>query len=144
VHAAPPVRVTLGRSVGWVVFNAVVAGAALANLAAWGLEHLERSAWPAVPIGLAAAVAAGWLVWRAGAPGVLFWDGRSWQVAGLDGDVTPMLDLNTWLLLRFDPVAGRRCWIAASRASSQGPWAALRAALYSSRPAADPPGPQQP
>jgi hypothetical protein len=144
VHAAPPVRVTLGRSVGWVVFNAVVAGAALANLAAWGLEHLGRSAWPAVPIGLAAAVAAGWRVWRAGAPGALHWDGGSWQFGGLDGDVTPMLDLNAWLLLRFDPVAGRRRWIAASRASSQGPWAALRAALYSSRPAADPPGPQQP
>jgi hypothetical protein len=143
VHAAPPVRVTLGRSAGWVIFNALVAGAAVANVVAWGLLHLERSPWPALlPGGVAGVVAAG-LVWRAATPGDLNWDGSIWQFAGTDGQVRPMLDLNGWLLLCFDPIAGRRRWIAASRRSSQGPWAALRAALYSSRPAADPPGPQQ-
>jgi hypothetical protein len=144
VHAAPPVRVTLGRSAGWVIFNAFVAGAAAANVLAWGLLHLERSALPALWVGAAVSVAAARLAWRSGARVDLTWDGSSWQYAGQEGDVKPMLDLDGWLLLRFDPVAGRRCWIAASRRSSQGPWAALRAALYSSRPASDPPGPQQP
>jgi hypothetical protein len=144
VHAAPPVRVTLGRSVGWAAFNSIVAGVAVANAMAWGLLHLDRAAWLALPFGMGAAVATAWLVWRSGAPGNLHWDGSAWQLAGQPGEVTLMLDLDAWLLLRFDPLTGRRRWIAASRQSSQGPWAALRAALYSSRPAADPPGAQQP
>jgi hypothetical protein len=111
---------------------------------AWALLHLERAAWPALLAGAAAAVAAAWHAWRTALPADLAWDGSSWQFGGQGGDVKPMLDLNTWLLLRFDPIDGRPRWIAASRRSSQGPWAALRAALYSSRPAADPPGPQQP
>jgi hypothetical protein len=138
------VRVTLSRSVGWVAFNGLVAGAAAASVVAWGLLHLERSAWPGLLVGAAAAIAAARLAWRAGEKADLNWDGSCWQYAGQEGSVKPMLDLNRWLLLRFDPMAGRRRWIAASRRSSQGPWAALRAALYSSRPAGDPPGPQQP
>ena len=47
------------------------------------------------------------------------------------GELNVALDLNAWMLLRFDPVQGKRRWIAASRISAIGPWTALRAALYS-------------
>jgi hypothetical protein len=67
-------------------------------------------------------------------PADLIWNGSQWQWQGVAGDTQVALDLGSWMLLRFDPLTGRRRWIAASRASAEGPWAALRAALYARRP----------
>jgi hypothetical protein len=142
VHAAPPVRVTLGRSLGWIAFNASCAGAAAANLTGWALMRAQQPVWPGLALGLVVTLGAAWAAWRAQSPSDLNWDGSRWQYADGEGGAVVMLDLGDWLLLRFEPAQGRRRWIAASRRSAQGPWAALRAALYSSRPA-DPLGPQQ-
>jgi hypothetical protein len=142
VHAAPPVRVTLGRSPGWIAFNAVCTGLAAANLAAWALMRAEQPAWPGLAAGALFAALAAAAAWRGQGPADLGWDGSRWRYAGLEGDAAVMLDLDRWMLLRFEPLQGRARWIAASRRSAVGPWAALRAALYSSRPA-DPLGPQQ-
>jgi hypothetical protein len=135
VHAAPPVRVSLGRSIGWVAVVATCAGVAVANVTAWLLLQSEAAAAPAALSGLAVAALVSWRLHRAHAPGELNWNGSEWQWQGVDGQVQVALDLDAWMLLRFDPTQGRRRWIAASRASTRGPWSALRAALYARRPA---------
>ncbi len=135
MHAAPPVRVSLGRSAGWIVVVALCAGMGAANLAAWLLLRAEAAVGPAALIGLAVSALAAWRSHRARAPGELIWNGAEWQWRGLAGHVQVALDLDAWMLLRFDPLHGKRCWIAASRFSASGPWPALRAALYARRPA---------
>lgn len=135
MHAAPPVRVSLGRSSGWIAFVALCAGMAVANAAAWLLLPWDAAIAAAAGLGLIAAAFAAWRLKGTPEPSDLNWDGSQWQWRGLTGDVSVALDLDTWLLLRFDPVQGQRRWIAASRASAVGPWSALRAALYARRPA---------
>jgi hypothetical protein len=143
MHAAPPVRVMLSRSLGWIAVQALCAGAAATNLAAWALIQAEQPAAGAWGLGLlAAALGARW-AWAGQRPGELAWDGTQWGWAERQGAVQVALDLDGWMLLRFDPATGRRCWIAASRRSSAGAWSALRTALHSARPA-DPPDLQQP
>lgn len=134
MHAAPPVRVSLGPSVGWIAFVAVCAGTAAANLAAWVLLQSEAAIAVAAMLGLIVAALTAWRLQRANVPSDLSWNGAEWQWQGLVGSMQVALDLDAWMLLRFDPVHGKRCWIAASRRSAAGPWAALRAALYARRP----------
>jgi hypothetical protein len=136
VHAAPPVRVTLGRSRGWVALACVVGGASSASLVAWLSTH---AGWPAVAwlapwVALLGAAGAATSVWRGQVPACLEWDGARWQWAGREGDPRVTIDLNRWMLLYFEAPEGRRCWIAASRSATEGSWPALRAALYSRRP----------
>ena len=135
MHAAPPVRVSLGRSVGWSVFVAACVGAAVANLAAWALLQWQACLVIAAVLGLLAGALTAWFLQRAHVPSDLVWNGSQWQWQALAGDARVALDLGAWMLLRFDPLVGRRLWIVASRASAVGPWAALRAALYARRPA---------
>jgi hypothetical protein len=135
VHAAPPVRVSLGRSMGWIVVVASCAGIAAANLAAWLLLRSDAAVGPAALIGLAVSVLVAWRSRRACAPGELNWNGAEWQWQGLAGSVQVALDLDAWMLLRFEPLRGKRRWIVAARSSADGPWPALRAALYARRPA---------
>jgi len=143
VHAAPPVRVSLGRSAGWVAFVCIGVGFAAANVSAWLLLHLDASVGIALVPGVFAAGLVAWRLQRSHGAADLVWNGSEWQWQGLSGQAHVALDLDAWMLLRFDPVNGRRCWIAASRRSATGPWPALRAALYARRPAdtlAAPPG----
>ena len=135
MHAAPPVRVSLGRSIGWTVVVASCAGIAAANVAAWLLLRSEAAVGPAALIGLAVAALVVWRLHRDHTPGELNWNGAEWQWQDVAGNVQVALDLDAWMLLRFDPLHGKRCWIAASRSSASGPWPALRAALYARRPA---------
>lgn len=143
MHAAPPVRVRLARSRGWVAFVAVFAGLAAANLTAWALLHGD-AAWVAAAallMGAVVGLAIGAVAWRRQPPGDLGWDGARWQWNGREGEVQVAIDLSRWMLLRFDASVGRCCWIAASRRAAAGSWAALRAALYSRRPADRPDAP---
>jgi hypothetical protein len=138
VHAAPPVRVSLGRSWGWPLFIGAAVGAATGNMLAWALLHREIGA--ALPLALLGAVGAGvltaWRVGRSQSSGDLYWDGTQWHWCGRPGKAQVVIDLGGWLLLRFEPTpAGSPQWIGLSRRRSSGPWAALRAALYSPRPA---------
>jgi hypothetical protein len=143
VHAAPPVRVTLARSHGWVGFSAGVGGMAVANVVLWaglrlGLEE-SVATWLSLAGGLFAAAGLAAWAWRSQHPAVLAWDGESWMWAAREGDVRVAIDLNHWMLLRFAAPPAGRCWIAASRRQARGDWSALRAALYSRRPANLPP-----
>jgi hypothetical protein len=135
MHVAPPVRVNLGRSWAWIGFCAACTAGAVTNLTAWALLRGGVSATIAWILGGVAAAVAAWIAARDSVPGELNWDGDRWQWAGEDGDARVMLDLHGWMLLRFDPSTGRRRWIAATRRSSGSNWTALRAALYSPRPA---------
>jgi hypothetical protein len=138
VHAAPPVRVTLGRSGGWVAFTAYVGGLAAANLSAWLALQAGLSAgvpWIGLAAGVSGALVTAAWAWQRQAPGTLDWDGLRWQWAGRDGDVRVEIDLGRWMLLRFSAESARHRWIALSRRQAEGPWPALRAALYSRRPA---------
>ncbi len=135
MHAAPSVRVSLCRSAGWITFVCLCTGFAAANLAAWVLMRNEAAVALAFVLGLIAAALAAWRMQRSHTAADLIWNGSQWQWQGLAGNARVALDLGPWMLLRFDPLVGRRRWIAASRASAVGPWAALRAALYARRPA---------
>ena len=138
MHAAPPVRMSIGRSAGWIAFVALASATAAANLVAWLWLHVELPGGAAVAAGLAAALAAALAVFHArrdAGGGELAWDGALWHWRGVAGQARIALDFDGWLLLRFSPPEGRRQWIAVSRASTLGPWASLRAALYSRRPA---------
>ncbi len=135
MHAAPPVRVSLGRSRGWIAFVALCAGFAVANATAWLLLQGGASIGAAAGPGLIAAALAAWCLKGPSERSDLTWSGSRWQWQGLAGEVTVALDLDAWMLLRFDPDQGRRRWIAASRASAVGPWSALRATLYARWPA---------
>jgi hypothetical protein len=106
----------------------------VANLAAWVLLRNEAPLGVAAALGLLAAAATAWRLQR-GETADLHWDGSQWQWKGFSGQAHVALDLDAWMLLRFDSVDGKRCWIAASRKSAVGPWPALRAALYARRPA---------
>jgi hypothetical protein len=146
MHAAPPLRVGLARSRGWILFIGALAGLAAANLIAWLLLHWQPSAVVIVAAALlvpAAAAMGGWLAWRSQAPLVLRWDGATWLCDDVPGDARFMLDLDTWLLLRFVPASDALpwLWIAAARKASDGTWAPLRSALYSRRPPAAPVAP---
>jgi hypothetical protein len=135
VHAAPPVRVNLGHSAGWIAFISICAGIAIANFAAWTLLRNETPVVAAPALGLVAAALIAWRMQRSHRPADLNWNGAEWQWRGMNGQARVALDLDAWMLLRFDPAHGQRHWIAASRRSSTGPWPALRAALYARRPA---------
>ena len=134
MHAAPPVRVSLGRSVGWIACVALCTGFATTNLAAWLLLLNDTRLSVAVVVGLLVAGLTAWRLHRTHTTADLNWNGAEWQWKGSSGQAHVALDLGKWMLLRFDPVHGKRCWIAASRRSSNGPWPALRAALYAPRP----------
>jgi hypothetical protein len=145
VHTAPPVRVSLGRSAGWIVLVSLGVGIAAANFTAWVLLRNDQSAAMAAVLGLAASALMAWRLRRHQPTSDLNWNGAEWQWQGLSGQVQVALDFDGWMLLRFDPVDGRRRWIAASRRTAVGPWPALRAALHAPRPddplAAPPPSP---
>lgn len=134
MHAAPPVRVTLGRSAAWTAFVALVWAASLANVSAWIALALQDSAAVAGALALAAAVAAAGSsavrTWRTQVPGVLTWDGRTWQWCDVPCTVSVAIDAGSRLLLDVRALAGSRHWLVAERAPAGGDWRALRAALY--------------
>lgn len=63
----------------------------------------------------------------------LAWDGAAWQLqpGGLTGQVTLMVDLGDWMLVRFSP-GGR--WLPLSRREADADWQALRVALHAAPP----------
>jgi hypothetical protein len=152
MHAAPPVRVALGRSYRWIAFVAVCGALAATQGLAWAAKWLEWTPgvlWGSAGAGaLAAALTLGAWAWHAQTPGVLAFDGARWQWHEQSGRLSLAIDLQTWILLRFDPEvgAGRRVWVAASRRGVGAAWPMLRAALYSPAPdaAVDPPPPVTP
>jgi hypothetical protein len=150
MHAAPPVRMSLGVDPGSRVFVIVCSTGAAANFTAWVAGALQQ---PATVVGavalLSAAVAAALsrhLLRRRALGGVLAWDGATWRwrsasaptadLAEAAGDVRIMIDLGQWLLLRFEPAPPQRqavAWLAVSRQQAGAAWPQWRAVLFSRR-----------
>jgi len=145
VHAAPPVRVTLGRSAAWTALVALAWAAALSNLSAWAAFSLQAS--PAVAgavalvVATAVASAGARQAWRSQVPGELLWDGRNWQWRSAACDVSVAIDAGSRVLLDVRTVEGARHWLVAEGASVGGDWIALRAALYGASPREPGPAP---
>lgn len=143
MRAAPALGVTVPPSPQWGVALALLAALATASTAAWALQ---RGGDPVAWIALAGVLAlASTLLWRAWHRPVwqLRWDGHGWWLAAPGADARPgelrlCLDLGAWLLLRFAAPGGPRVWLPLQRAGLEADWHALRCALYSPRPAADP------
>ena len=151
MHAAPPVRVSLApERAAWAAVRRRCAAVAAANLVAWlgcmlhGSRGAGRSrpAWSrrsplAVVLALARRRARSQRRPGLGRQRLALAHGRD---APVGRTVRACSTSARWMLLRFDLRAGRcrRHWIAAvARRATAGPaWPALRAALYSRRPAA--------
>jgi hypothetical protein len=148
MHTAPPVRMSLVADSGWQAFSTLAAAIAAANFAAWLSQHAR---WPAavtavaaIAAALVAAVCAHAGLRRVISGGVLAWDSAQWSWAAGEeppcaGNARVMLDLDAWLLLRFEPAAPRPArWLVATRGMAGAAWPAWRAALYSRRPRREP------
>ena len=136
MRAAPPVQVHVASKGAWQGVIAVSAAGVAASCFAWAAGHASFSGWMAAAVGLAVfATTAAW-VWRRplSASGALRWDGAQWRLDGRGGAVGVMLDLDLWMLLRFDAAGRRPAWLAVGRREAGGAWHALRAAVYSRRP----------
>ncbi|MEO6276812.1 hypothetical protein [Roseateles sp.] len=130
MRRTPPVVVQLQRQPALQAVMACVAALASGGLAAWMLSHYP-SAWPALlSIPLVSIYG-----WRAAAvlPRRLRWDGQAWWLADSDRDeeatvqLTVLIDLDAWLLLRASPGP---CWLPLARHQQAAHWAALRATVF--------------
>ena len=172
MRAPPPVefKSTLGRS--WRGVLALLVGASVASMLAWALPYVAAFGANGKPTPLldglsdpvieaALALAGGaiacvvfWLSCRrvAARERMLRWDGQDWVLAGdangrpdQRGDAALMLDLGSWMLVRFLPHAagGGGTWLPLTEAGDLTRWAALRGALWNWR-AGPPAGAGQP
>ena len=131
MRRTPPVVVQLHPQPAVQAVVALIGLLASGGLAAWAFSH-QPQAWPALLAVPAVAVYA----WRAAAvlPRRLRWDGEAWWLAapGRDDEarvqLTVLIDLNTWLLLRASPGP---CWLPLWRRQQPAHWGALRATLFS-------------
>jgi len=154
MHSAPPVRMSLSADSRWHAFIVICMSAAAANLAAWIGSQVSQSPTAGSVPALVSAILAGssaWILLRRSNPGgVLTWDGAVWfwargkvQAAPSDplsGDVRVVIDLGTWMLVRFRPTAPPRrvVWLPVSRRYAGALWPAWRAVLFSRPAVADP------
>ncbi len=140
MDTAPAVDVGLGDDSAARVAVAGLCAAAAASLSGWGLAWLQVPAiGTAVGVAAIAAALAGWRAARVRPRCRLRWDGRAWTLlvegasTPLDGVVDVALDLEVWMLLRFDGSDGRRRWWPMSRRRHASRWHALRCALFARR-----------
>jgi len=140
MRASPACQVSLRR---FGVWRAAVLGLGLlgvASVTAWLASREEAlSAQLASAIGLAALMMAALVASLLRTPAAdLRWDGQVWQLGAMPGDLTVVLDLGPWMLLRFTAGApARTTWLPVQRRGLEGQWHALRCAVYSPRPAAE-------
>lgn len=138
MDAAPAVEVRLVPDRASRGAVAALLGAVAASLAGWALALAQAPSAVQAVVAALAAVATGVAAWRRGGVdgAALRWDGLGWHWAP-DGDapevagaLSAAIDLDGWLLLRFDAFGGRRHWMALSRARHGARWHALRCAVH--------------
>jgi hypothetical protein len=153
MRAAPPVQATSRVGGAWPLVQRTLLGTAAASLVHWLAGWLDV---PAVAA-LFAAAGSGALAWvwaatrRLPPPQRLRWDGSQWSLASLgpghlageaNGKALPIIDLGSWMLVRFDVCEARDDrksrphWLALSRTQEPAVWRALRVALYATAPGA--------
>lgn len=130
MRRTPPVVVLLQPQPAVQAVVTLIALLASGGLAAWVFSHVPQ-AWPVVLVLPLAIFSA----WRAAAvqPRRLRWDGQAWWLAepGRDDEtavqLTVLIDLDTWLLLRAGPGPH---WLPLSQRQQPAHWTALRATLF--------------
>jgi hypothetical protein len=147
MRAAPPVQASSCSAGLWLSIQQALYALGTAVAAWWvGARLFGASAslaFASLGLGLVAALIARQALmaptWQ------LAWDGGSWQLhaPGREeraGRVEVMLDLGSWMLVRFSPQIGARprlgaVWLPLSRRSAAAAWPALRVALHAPQPA---------
>lgn len=141
MRASPPCQVSLRRFGAWRLAVLTLALGGGVVIVSWlagkdppassGL--LMLSALAALPL-LACAAS----LWRVPAQN-LRWDGASWRLDAVSGGLRVAVDLGPWMLLCFTPEDRGRCsWLPIQRRGLEAHWHALRCAVYSPRPPAEP------
>jgi hypothetical protein len=141
MRASPACQVSLQRFGVWRggVLGLSVLGAA--SVAAWVVGR----EWPlptwvvavAAMTGVLMLLLAGSLWWTRSAR--LHWDGQTWQLDAVPGELAVVIDLGPWMLLRFTPAEpARATWLPVQRLGLESQWHALRCAVYSPRPVSEP------
>ena len=146
MRSAPPLTIGVTRFGVLRALVGLLAGGACASLFLWW----RAQPMPTLP-GVDAVAGLGSLATAAIAltiarmpPMTLHWDRQRWRlardgVAEVPGEIAVAIDLGNWLLLRFVADAGPAwrkhlpTWIALQRHGLEGPWHAIRCALYSAR-----------
>jgi hypothetical protein len=153
MRASPAFQVNLQHFLLWRVAVAILAVMAFGCTAAWcasGTVPRSPAVWA---LANSAALILVWVAVRAARTTALSlrWDSLNWRLGPiatvgeepLAGQLTVLLDLGSWMLLRFvqtEPAVRRyglrpqRC-LAVQRRGLEPSWHALRCAVYSSRPA---------
>lgn len=149
MHAAPSVTYPVGRSAFAARLQAVPCLLGLAAAIAWSLQSPSFGWRQALAFASVLACAAlAWGAWRRSPAGDLRWDGTAWQweegAACAPGQPELALDLQSAMLLRWRPDAGRALWMWVERASDASHWDALRRAVYSRASTPVPPAGQPP
>jgi toxin CptA len=145
MHSAPSVSYPVGRCrfAGALMLAAWCAGAVALAAWAWQLPSSgARQALGACVLAVVGAAAA--LSWRRQATGLLAWDGTLWRWADGSGERTGRiaiaLDLQAWLLLRWQGEASGGLWLWLERGREPQAWDSLRRAVYSRARIATPAG----
>ncbi|WP_332814588.1 hypothetical protein [Ramlibacter sp.] len=150
MNGAPSVSYPVGRSAWLGLLLALAWVAGVLAWAAWAGQGASpaRLALGALATAAAGAWAARWW-WRLPG-GLLEWDGGGWRFSpagaapGAAGQVEPVLDAQSALLLRWRAQAGRGAWLWAERSRRPARWDALRRAVYSRASADAPPRAEPP
>jgi hypothetical protein len=148
MRVAPPVQALSCAAGPWQSIQLILYATSAAVAAWWSAAQLhEPGIWPALVGMLTALGTAAWARRKLAAPPRwLAWDGGAWHLVTpgdgrRTGQTEPVLDLGTWMLVRFIPAdAGRAAWRQAiwlplSRRDTVAAWPALRVALHAQRPA---------
>ena len=141
MRASPACQVSLRRFGAWRIAVIALAVAGAAAMAAWLVgRDSPASAGLSMLVAAAALPMFGCAVslWRVPAQD-LRWDGQAWQLDAAPGELSVAIDLGAWMLLRFRPEGQRRNrWLPVQRLGLEAQWHALRCAVYSPRPRAEP------
>ena len=154
MRAAPPVQVVFTGSVGWRAVQLFLPALAAVVFLAWGMLRLGSVSarlvfWLVTALSVFVLVAtvlvavhAGWARWFGlqATPRRLVWDGQTWQLDGVQGELRVMLHLGSWLLLRHQSARIAAQWLALSRAELGAAYAVFCAAVYCRPPESTPAG----
>lgn len=148
MQPAPAIFVSIERFGAWRAIVLGIGATFTAVMTAWCVTMAAaHQAAPGWSVAWTVLNAAAWWVLCGllkTEPLALRWDTQCWLL-GHDGerrgDVTLMIDLGAWMLLRFvdaahASTARRAAWIPVQRAGLETRWHALRCAVYSPRPEA--------
>ncbi|HYE41575.1 MAG TPA: hypothetical protein VEB23_16685 [Ramlibacter sp.] len=147
MHAAPSVTYPVGRSAFAARLQAALGLLGLAAASAWAWQSPSFGWRQALAFGgVLAGAALAFTSWRRSPAGHLRWDGEAWQweegASSTPGRPETALDLQSAMLLRWRPQAGRALWLWVERASDASHWDALRRAVYSRASASIPAFPE--